>query len=819
MEQHQELKNFISAFAEFTKRHNEKTSSDLQRALTAISGLPDLHIFDPEKFIALEFYISLNELMNSLDSNSALMWSALNALQSVCRNVAAKQALIHTYKFTPTLTRLLEENLTTEKRKKVLRLLQDLTYGIRISWEETYLPNLIQTLTQWVMQNKDEDIIIFSLGILVNVCYKNLIAVYSLMRTINTKLFIRHLIRIQCCNINIRVQCSKLLIILEQPNKSIPEKYILDFVSVTFETFLAALKNKDVLLLRHIIDFFNDVGQNEYSRSILITYPNYGKSVSKILIQFEDDCDPGYIALVFEFLIILVKLRLPSLINLYSSCIKFAMIKVSIEQACSKALALIRTIIIDSTQPEISSEILADLDPSVFMPIIIKDMKDVEKRSKPNVDPEKFSELMQLLQEMVKSNSIRIKIIEIFSEHLMKEIFRPLLSFETSKECWPSNLICDTSTSFYIHALALTANLAAKNSSWLTLYTELLDKKQVQMVIALGLFTGDVETKQKVLQLNLSTGYSYECNIAVAQCMRELEAILLLQSCKQIVTEVERKSNNCSGYERTSLYPFAQEKSLDILIEKLDNSLQSDEIGNISTSDIMEIYEFKLAAMKHTERAMRSSLEAASSHETSLKHRLAQMVAESSWLRKARFDMQQRLECTQQSLKNMQSEKDALKNQLQETRSESNKNNEIRLKEIEELKIILVDKTTKLEACTKENETLFTKLEDFEALKVTYLNTETQLAESTSRVQEMTKLLEKLQEAFTKKEQIMEEKMKELLDCKQEIEKLTKTVKTYEDTLASKDAEIIKMNEEVSDLSRMRDMIFQITAKKKDELS
>ena len=46
--------------------------------------------------------------MNTLGSKTTLLWSAVDVLQTACRNTAARQALTHTYKFAPILTRLLE---------------------------------------------------------------------------------------------------------------------------------------------------------------------------------------------------------------------------------------------------------------------------------------------------------------------------------------------------------------------------------------------------------------------------------------------------------------------------------------------------------------------------------------------------------------------------------------------------------------------------------------------------------------------------------------------------------------------------------------
>lgn len=70
--------------------------------------------------------------------------------------------------------------------------------------------------------------------------------------------------------------------------------------------------------------------------------------------------------------------------------------------------------------------------------------------------------------------------------------------------------------------------------------------------------------------------------------------------------------------------------------------------------------------MRHSERAMQSSLEAANNHATSLQHRLAQVVAESSRLHQLLFDIQQCLE-------GIKAEKSALTGKLSETEDKSKK--------------------------------------------------------------------------------------------------------------------------------------------------
>lgn len=79
--------------------------------------------------------------------------------------------------------------------------LQDISYGIKISWQESYLTGLMKQLTDWILQPVTEPqhrtIGHKSLTVLVNVCYGNLPAIYALMRTVDTKDFVVHLISLK----------------------------------------------------------------------------------------------------------------------------------------------------------------------------------------------------------------------------------------------------------------------------------------------------------------------------------------------------------------------------------------------------------------------------------------------------------------------------------------------------------------------------------------------------------------------------------------------------------------------------------------------
>ena len=829
MEKYLHMRTFISAVLEYTKHTSETTASVLQRNLGVISVSLDLSIFDPGTSIAAEFYVSLHELMNTLASRTTLIWSAVDVLQNACRNAAARQALIHTYKFAPILARLLEANLTSEKRIRVLKLLQELTYGIKVSWQEAHLPYLISILTQWVTQSKEEDIIALSLGVLVNLCYKNLPAVYTLMRTIDTKAFVRTLLKLQHCSVNTSVQCSKLLIILEHTNPNISEKYILDFASLTFSSLITAMRQKDVLLLRHIIDFFDDVGQNEHSHSVLLTYPNYGRDVENVLATLEDNADPECVALMMEFLSSLVKLKLSALIHLYPFCVKTAMTWVPVEQVCSKALALIRVTVIDARRTKTSSEVLAELDASVLMLIINSEHNEIQGKQDLSSETEmRLAELMQLFQEMVKTPALRAKVMQSLNEQTIRVLLNPMLDSEACRaDDWPGNFIQNPNTNLCIHALALTADLAAHNSHWLTLYSELLRKKQIQMTMAHALFTGDGDVKQKVLQLTSTVGFPQECVSALALCMKQLEPLILVQSTPGTVASIGSKVPTNSNGEMAPLFSFAQEERLDTFLAKLQRAYELNQIGDITTSAVMELYEYKLAAMRHAERAMQSSLEAASNHGTSLQHRLAQVVAESSRLHQMLFDTQQCLEGVKSTLTVKLAEAEE-----QSKRAVTSKKQEIEgLKKIvteksaniDHLNVLLAQYKHELESSINRTDVLTKKIKE---LETECASADAKTAEMVTKNHELSKLLHKMQEQLNKKEQVIEFKdseiqtnQKDISALQQETQQLSQLVHTYEQNISEKEESLTKLKSELVELSRMRDMIFELTAKKKEDLN
>lgn len=107
---------------------------------------------------------------------------------------------------------------------------------------------------------------------------------------------------------------------------------------------------------------------------------------------------------------------------------------------CSKALALIRAVIIDSRRTKVSTEVLMELDPSVLM--LVMNPKN-ELNGSQNAEMEtRQAELMQLLQEMIKIPALKKKIMQSFNEHVMRRLFSNILDNDiTAAGDWTRNFI------------------------------------------------------------------------------------------------------------------------------------------------------------------------------------------------------------------------------------------------------------------------------------------------------------------------------------------------------------------------------------------
>lgn len=84
----------------------------------------DTTIFDPNTSVVCEFFASMHDLLTFAEPRSSIIWGCVGVLQTACKNQAARHKLIHTYQFIPLLARVLSDHMQSDKKLKLLTLLQ-----------------------------------------------------------------------------------------------------------------------------------------------------------------------------------------------------------------------------------------------------------------------------------------------------------------------------------------------------------------------------------------------------------------------------------------------------------------------------------------------------------------------------------------------------------------------------------------------------------------------------------------------------------------------------------------------------------------------
>lgn len=151
---------------------------------------------------------------------------------------------------------------------------QEMTYGVRLQCLEGYLSELIVLLVNWISSG-DKDLTSISLGVLVNVFSKNKFAMFTLFKSIDSKSFMRLLLRLQSDNTFIKVQVYKLLLVLEHVSCPIPHIDVKNLIDLTFIVLEEGLKQNNIFALRHSIDFFFDISEDLRWKNYVIEYSKY----------------------------------------------------------------------------------------------------------------------------------------------------------------------------------------------------------------------------------------------------------------------------------------------------------------------------------------------------------------------------------------------------------------------------------------------------------------------------------------------------------------------------------------------------------------
>ncbi|KAK9887752.1 hypothetical protein WA026_000067 [Henosepilachna vigintioctopunctata] len=788
------MKKLVISINEYLQNNTEEVASLVSRFLQALSVTIDLSIFDPHTNIASEFYVSLRDLMTKMEGRSSFAWYCVDVLSNACRNSSARLALIHTYQFIPSLARMLGDQISKEKKIRLLKLMQDLTCGIKISWQIPHLPHLMTTLGKWV-ESSDEEIVALSLGVLVNLCYKNLSAIYTLTSNVDMKRLIR-----TCLTMKgpiLEAHACKLLIICDHINEVGPATNLLKLVNITFSSMKCAFNDRDHILLRQLVEFYIDVkkqnpcGENgdineifesevaellkTLDRSVAMTASEDGQG---------DACNLAEcVALVFQFLHHLIETDVDCLKTFYPKFVSVSLDWIQNEVVSTQSIAILKAIA-SRTPPE-NSALLKPLGVNLPVFLLALDSASPEDTSSFTERNKRTAALLQLLSVMVKMNDLRPKILMELKEETIYKVFYPLLGDDSPRLCASDPSSCSEETvNLYTYAVALVNELAVYDVNWIVIRDNLLQQKQIHYVLCQALYCGSAEVKSMVLQM---AGVSTFPGNFVANAMSSMQSLFSLSS------PPPARSHHVMMNELSApVLSVTQVKNLDEVLKQLREAMLNRNFTDISTSDVMELYEYKLASMGHAERAARASAEAASEHCVHLEQRTAQLTAGMNKLHQLLFHTQQRHqevtkikqqleELVQVRTNSFEAEKGrckAIQSRLNHEERKSAKLQESledvnrKLEEAREYKDQLEEQQTKLKQLVSKLE------ENCSRLEKNLIKKEDSLKKYSTQIEDLTKQIMIAEKELKEKQKHLDNKTLELQHTLEDLEMKSKIIET-----------------------------------------
>lgn len=254
------------------------------------------------------------------------------------------------------------------------------------------------------------------------------------------------------------------------------------------------------------------------------------------------------------------------------------------------------------------------------------------------------------------------------------------------------------------------------------------------MVLARCLYESSKETKAIVLELAKNSQFPIRM-ISEAMCTLQQSTTVSQLQQTQNITDLT-----------FPVIPLSQMQRIDSLISKFDKFFTQElNASNMLTSDVFELYEYKLVSMGNAERAAMASAEAASERCAHLQHQNAQMGVELNRLRQLLCHMQQGHEQTLKAKDTLTEYVEKLKHQV-----------EVDKGKLKMYKDQLSRKETQLDELTTKYAHLEGRLNETLELKKEIESRNAELKQLLSKLEENSKKVEgQLQ---SKKEALVEEK-------------------------------------------------------------
>ncbi|KAL7744249.1 hypothetical protein ACLKA6_009210 [Drosophila palustris] len=806
------VREFRSQAAAYHQLKTEESLVHLQRsiALLGTKVAPHCYAAGPGNVELSKFFVELHALMSSsLDDDGDALWACVSLLQHCSRNLDARQNIVQKYCFVPLLSNLLKRTTRPERVQRLLLLLQDLTYGIRISWEEPYLVVLLEHLVDLVHSveecdanttDVDSSHAQLALSILINLCYKNFVVLFLFLRSVNISNFSR---RIQ----NYGLLAYKMLIILTEDVHALEQRELHTFLRTAFAGMEDCLKQWHVPQLRHIVDILLDAQCHPGLHRAMLTHTHFCEDIEKLLNQIEarqqmDDANEDArkhqqycMQLIFQLIGYVLEL------SQNNECISLDAIMTRLyEQVCNwldselcgvTAIELLTSLLRLGKRAAITQ--LIAREPAQIVELINSAVRH-------NTKPAQVTATLRLLLTLLNESKTEKLVLSKISDSYFDKILSATLSL--LPQMLSAQTLAPTEVEKAIFGLLLLINFASiAKKAYFDKCCTLLELPQLQYALARAMLSGNEQLVSAALQI---AQFEHFPKAAVAKYVSSISDNSNANATPTSSNEQADQWHNLSAILKChrTLIDKEMAQRVNALIESIGETLRRNELHSAPVSQVIELYNHRIDSLNCATHNLQQRLEQASHQLSNITQLTNVQNAELERFQTKNFELlisQERLQTQCKDLKTQATRlKENLSNLLKsmaET-SEQLQTNERRLavkqseiaglqKDCEELRNNLSVKSeelSKLEALRKENSTRIEKLK--ESVNAYELNIKDKLRTIEERSTELAKThkaLEEQREARKKFEDLVSVLETQLQEKKEQIENLESEQREMED--------------------------------------